>query len=74
MLSTSGPIAVATPALAAQAFVMLDAEIRAPGGAAPQGYYDPESQTWIGDMPYGFGTSSSRSNGARGGYSYQYDD
>jgi hypothetical protein len=57
-----------------RAFLMLNADIRAPG-IAPEGHYDPETQSWIGEStPLSAGTSSSRSNGSRGGYSYQSDD
>ena len=52
---------------------MLNAEIREPD-AGPEGYYDPKTQTWIGRRPLSAATSSSRSNGSRGGYSYQSDD
>lgn len=61
------------PSATARAFLMLNAEIREPG-AAPEGFYDPESQTWVGRIPFGAGTSSNRSNGSKGGYSYQSDD
>ena len=61
------------PAVAARAFLMLNAEIREPD-ARPEGYYDPKTQTWIGRRPLSAATSSSRSNGSRGGYSYQSDD
>lgn len=61
------------PTVSARAFVMLNAEIREPD-EAPEGYYDPETQTWVGRIPFGAGTSSNRSNGSRGGYSYQTDD
>ncbi len=58
----------------APAFLMLTAEIREPE-AAPAGKYDPETQTWTGNpVPLGAGTYSSRSNGSKGGYSYQSDD
>jgi hypothetical protein len=56
------------------AFLMLNAEIREPE-AAPAGHYDPETQCWTGTpTPLGAGTYSSRSNGSKGGYSYQSDD
>lgn len=55
------------------AFLMLAGEIREPDDA-PEGYYDPETQTWIGRTPLGAGSYSNRSNGSRGGYSYQSDD
>jgi len=58
---------------AAHAFLMLGGEIREPD-LAPEGHYDPETQTWVGRTPLFAGTSSSRSNGSRGGYSYQSDD
>ena len=45
----------------ARAFVMLNAEIREPD-EAPEGYYDPETQTWIGRTPLGAGSYSNRSN------------
>ena len=61
------------PAVAARAFVMLNAEIREPE-ADVEGYYDPATQTWIGGRRLGLGTHSSRSNGSSGGYSYQSDD
>ena len=61
------------PAVAARAFLMLNAEIREPD-AGPEGYYDLKTQTWIGRRPLSAATSSSRSNGSRGGYSYQSDD
>ncbi len=57
----------------AQAFVMLNADIRAPDQAIG-GHYDPASQTWIGEHRLGLGSHSSRSNGSSGGYSYQSDD
>ena len=63
----------AAPEAAARAFVMLNADVREPGVEEPGGYYDPESQTWIGEKRYGLGSYSNRSNG-RGGYSYQSDD
>ena len=61
------------PAVAARAFVMLNADMREPD-AEVAGYYDPASQTWIGGRRLGLGTHSSRSNGSSGGYSYQSDD
>jgi len=63
-----------TAAAAEQAFVMVNAAIQAPGITEPDGFYDPHTQTWIGGRHLGMGTSSSRSNGSRGGYSYQSDD
>ncbi|MSP03420.1 MAG: hypothetical protein EXR07_20620 [Acetobacteraceae bacterium] len=60
-------------AVAARAFVMLNAEIRDPDGDV-EGYYDPGSQTWIGGRRLGLGSYSSRSNGSKGGYSSQSDD
>lgn len=72
-MHTSQHQAAASP-MAARAFLMLNAEIREPS-EAPAGIYDPQSQTWIGGRgPLGMGTSSSRSNGSKGGYSYQSDD
>lgn len=57
----------------AQAFVMLNAPVCEPS-ADVAGYYDPETQTWVGQIRIGAGTYSSRSNGSRGGYSHQSDD
>jgi len=60
---------------AARAFVMLNATVCEPDSENEQrGFYDPESQTWVGQIQYGAGTYSSRSNGSRGGYSHQSDD
>ncbi len=59
---------------AARAFVMLNASICEEPTEALHGYYDPETQTWIGEKRIGAGTYSSRSNGSKGGYSYQSDD
>ena len=73
-VSQHSPTSAFAQVHAARAFVMLNAEIRMPASDAPEGYYDPQSQTWIGRLPLGAGTSSSRSNGSRGGYSYQSDD
>ena len=63
----------AQPALA-RAFVMMNAEIQTPGCEGPEGYYDPDSQTWIGEHRLGLGSYSQRSNGSKGGYSSQSDD
>jgi hypothetical protein len=60
----------------ARAFVMVNAPIRQDPetGEAVHGYYDPETQTWVGEKRIGAGTYSSRSNGSKGGYSHQSDD
>ena len=57
-------------------FIMLDAErCQAPMDIdGPGGEYDPVTQTWTGRIRIGAGTYSSRSNGSKGGYSYQSDD
>ena len=57
------------------AFVMLNASVCEPRELDERhGYYDPESQSWVGQIRKGAGTYSSRSNGSGGGYSYQSDD
>lgn len=57
------------------AFVMLNATVCEPRELDRQeGYYDPDSQSWVGQIRKGAGTYSSRSNGSGGGYSYQSDD
>ena len=61
------------PAILSHAFVMLGAEVQEPD-AELDGYYDPASQTWIGGRRLGLGSYSNRSNGSKGGYSYQSDD
>jgi hypothetical protein len=58
----------------ARAFVMVNASICEEPGEALHGYYDPETQTWVGEKLIGAGTYSSRSNGSKGGYSSQSDD
>lgn len=57
-------------------FIMIDADrAEAPLDIdGPNGEYDPLTQTWTGRIRIGAGTYSSRSNGARGGYSHQSDD
>ena len=59
-----------------RAFVMVNAPVceDPETGEIVHGYYDPETQTWVGEKRIGAGTYSSRSNGSKGGYSYQSDD
>ena len=64
---------VTQAALTVKAFVMINAEIRHPGEDL-DGYYDPDTQTWIGGRRLGLGSYSQRSNGSKGGYSAQSDD
>ena len=60
----------------ARAFVMVNAPVcqDPETGEALHGYYDPDTQTWVGEKRIGAGTYSSRSNGSKGGYSHQSDD
>ena len=61
--------------MAGRAFVMINASICEPTeDGVLTGYYDPETQTWIGEKLIGAGTYSSRSNGSSGGYSHRSDD
>jgi hypothetical protein len=66
----------ATQEAAAKAFVMLNAPICEPTEELlrHEGYYDPESQSWVGRIEIGAGTYSSRSTGSSGDYRHQSDD
>lgn len=61
---------------AKQAFVMLNASICEPTSEFLQqeGYYDPDSQTWVGRIEIGAGTYSQRSTGSSGDYASVSDD
>lgn len=58
------------------AFVMLSATVCEPTTdmLRHEGYYEPESQTWVGRIEIGAGTYSQRSTGASGDYSSVSDD
>jgi len=66
----------ALPVPGTLSFIMMDAErCEAPLDIdGPAGVYDPVTQTWIGGIRKGAGSYSNRSNGSKGGYSYQSDD
>lgn len=61
-------------AASGRAFVMVNASVCEEPDEGLYGYYDPDTQTWIGEKRIGAGTYSSRSKGSKGGYSYQSDD
>ena len=61
---------------AKRAFVMLNATICEPSAEMlrHEGYYDPESQTWVGRIEIGACTYSQRSTGSSGDYASVSDD
>jgi hypothetical protein len=65
-----------TQGAARRPFVMLNAPVCEPTDELlkHEGYYDPDSQTWVGRIEIGAGTYSSRSSGSSGDYRYQSDD